>query len=187
MVEALWQDGEQQADKVDQANAGFAEAAVRRFDQAIDAARELCADSKEVRDRVVEMGRVKMLLTGGGKDQKKDADAKLDLANDLQYQGAFDEAIELYFQAVELYTQVSGHDCPQVAAIHVNIGAVYQRQGRYEEALVELKKGLDVLVAVHSQEHPSVAASFNNIGVVYWKKGDLENALLQYRDPNTSV
>ena len=84
VVEALWQDGEQQADKVDQANAGCAEAAVRRFDQAIDAARELCADSKEVRDRVVEMGRVKMLLTGGGKDQKKDADAKLDLANDLQ-------------------------------------------------------------------------------------------------------
>ena len=28
---------------------------MRRFDQAIDAARELCADSKEVRDRM-EMG-----------------------------------------------------------------------------------------------------------------------------------
>ena len=84
VVEALWQDGEQQADKVDQANAGCAEAAVRRFDQAIDAARKLCADSKEVRDRVVEMGRVKMLLTGGGKDQKKDADAKFALAKDLQ-------------------------------------------------------------------------------------------------------
>ena len=55
VVEALWQDGEQQADKVDQANAGCAEAAVRRFDQAIDAARKLCADSKEVRDRLVEM------------------------------------------------------------------------------------------------------------------------------------
>ena len=73
VVEVLWQDGEQQADKVDQANAGCAEAAVRRFEQAIDAARKLCADSKEVRDRVVEMGRVKMLLTGVCKDQKKGA------------------------------------------------------------------------------------------------------------------
>ena len=65
-------------------------------------------------DRVVEMGRVKMLLTGGGKDQERDAYAKLALAEDLQQQGAFDEAIELYFQAVELYRlqalQVSGHD-----------------------------------------------------------------------------
>jgi hypothetical protein len=59
------------------------EAAVRRFEQAIETARKLCADSKEVRDRLVEMGRVKMLLTGGSKDQKKDADAKLDLASDL--------------------------------------------------------------------------------------------------------
>ena len=101
VVEALWQDGEQQADKADRL-CGSAEAAVRRFEQAIDAARELCADSKEVRDRVVEMGRVKMLLTGGGKDQKEDADAKFALANDLRDQGAFDEAIELYYQAVEL-------------------------------------------------------------------------------------
>lgn len=55
VVEALWQDGEQQADEADKADASSAKAAVRRFEQAIDAARKLCADSKEVRDRLVEM------------------------------------------------------------------------------------------------------------------------------------
>ena len=63
VVEALWQDGEQHTGEADEADADSANAAVRRFEQAIDAARKLCADSKEVRDRVVEMGRVKMLLT----------------------------------------------------------------------------------------------------------------------------
>ena len=47
MVEALWQDGEQQADKADEVDAGCAEAAVQRVVQAIRAARKLCADSKE--------------------------------------------------------------------------------------------------------------------------------------------
>ena len=45
VVEALWQDGEQQADKAD---ADSAQAAVRRFEQAIDAARKLCADSSSL-------------------------------------------------------------------------------------------------------------------------------------------
>ena len=159
-------------------DAGSDKAAVRRFDQAIDAARKLCADSKEVRDRVVEMGRVKMLLTGGGKDQEKDADAKLALAKDLQEQGAFDEALELCYQAVELYTQVSGHDCPSVGAVYNFIGAVYYSQGRYEETLVQYQKALEVL-SKHCS-YNNIASTYMNIANVYYSQGHYETALEYY-------
>jgi hypothetical protein len=47
MVEALWQDGEQEAE------AGRTDAAVENFEHAVDAAVKLCADSKERRERVL--------------------------------------------------------------------------------------------------------------------------------------
>ena len=151
VVEALWQDGEQQADKAD---ADSAQAAVRRFEQAIDAARKLCADSKEVRDRVVQMGRVKMLLTTDGKDQVEDANAKFALANDLRKQGAYDEAIQLYYQAVELYTQVGGHDCPSVAVSYFNMGLVYRSLEKAEEAKEMFTKAYSIFLKVLGPDHP---------------------------------
>ena len=103
LAEGVWQDGEAALAR------GEAGEATALFGKAIDArGRGLCADEKEGRDRVVEMRRVMMRVTGGGGDKKEEADAKLTLANDLNNQGAFDEALELYYQAVELYTQV-GH------------------------------------------------------------------------------
>ena len=63
---------------------------------------------KEGRDRVVEMWRARMRATGGGEGKKEEADAKFAVANDLRDQGEDEEALELYYQAVELYTQV-GH------------------------------------------------------------------------------
>ena len=122
VVEALWQDGEQEAafDPVTSTTKRFArdlstgevieagntDAAVQRFEQAVDAAVKLCADSKELRDRIVAMRRqvTKAMDLGGGKLAQ--AKAKFNLAQDLHKQGAFDEALALYQEANELYTEV---------------------------------------------------------------------------------
>jgi len=54
-------------------------------------------------------------------------DAKLELAENLRGQGAFDEALELYYATVELHTKVGGQDCLEVASKKGNIGLVYDR------------------------------------------------------------
>ena len=100
VVEALWQEGEQEAD------AGLTDAAVHRFEQAVDAAVKLCADSKELGDRIVAMRRQVAKATDGGEDKREQAKSKFELASDLQDQGAFDEALALYQEAIELLTEV---------------------------------------------------------------------------------
>jgi len=61
-------------------------------------------------------------------------DAKLELAEDLRGQGAFDEALELYYATVELHTKVGGQDCLEVASNKGNIGLVYENIRKKSEA-----------------------------------------------------
>ena len=101
VAEAVWQDGEAARGR------GEADAAAALFEKAIDArGRGLCADDKQGRDRIVAMRRqvTKAMDLGGGKLAQ--AEAKFNLAMDLQEQGAFDEALALYQEANELYTEV---------------------------------------------------------------------------------
>ena len=94
VAEAVWQDGEAARGR------GEADAAAALFEKAIDArGRGLCADDKQGRDRIVAMRRVLMESEGGG-------GAKMALANDLKDQGAFEEALALYQEALELFTEV---------------------------------------------------------------------------------
>ena len=172
LAEAVWQDGEAALQR------GEAGEAAALFDKAIDArGRGLCADEKAGRDRVVEMRRARMRATGGGEDKEEEADAKLALANDLKDQGAYDEALELYYQAVELYTQVFGQDWPDLAKSYNNIGVVYEKKGDLENALLQYQKALEVFLAVFGQEHPLVAASCQNIAAVYQKQGKEAQAI----------
>jgi tetratricopeptide (TPR) repeat protein len=103
LAEAVWQDGEAARGR------GKADAAAALFEKAIDArGRGLCADDKEGRDRIVAMRRVVMEASGGGGDKEKQAAAKFHLANLFQEQGklSYDEAIALYQEAIELFTEV---------------------------------------------------------------------------------
>ena len=101
LAEAVWQDGEAARGR------GEADAAAALFEKAIDArGRGMCADDKQGRDRIVAMRRVLMEAKGGGKDKKAQARAKMALADDLRDQGAFEEALVLYQEALELFTEV---------------------------------------------------------------------------------
>jgi hypothetical protein len=66
----------------------------------------LCADSKELRDRIVAMRHQVTRATDGGEDKEEQAKAKFELATDLQQQGAYEEAFALYQEAIELFTEV---------------------------------------------------------------------------------
>ena len=103
LAESVWQDGEAARGR------GEADAAAALFEKAIDArGRGLCADDKQGRDRIVAMRRVVMEVRGGRrkKDKKKQAWDKMKLASDLNRQGALEEALALYQEALELFTEV---------------------------------------------------------------------------------
>jgi len=103
LAEAVWQDG-QAARGRGEADAA---AALALFEKAIDArGRGLCADDRQGRDRIVAMRRVLMEARGGGEDKEVRAGAKMALASDLQNLGAFEEALALYQDALELFTEV---------------------------------------------------------------------------------
>eukprot|EP00802_Teleaulax_amphioxeia_P010253 Tamp_10279.p1 GENE.Tamp_10279~~Tamp_10279.p1 ORF type:complete len:566 (+),score=151.58 Tamp_10279:96-1700(+) len=173
VVETLWQDGEQQPHA--------SRAAVRRFKEAIDAAQDLCADSKEVRDRMVGMRRVVMRATGGGKDEEEEAAAKLRLAFDLKELGEDHEALKLAHAAVDLFTKVGGHQHPSVADSRQLIGIIYKTHGRYQEALVQYQKALEVFLASYGPAHASVGEIYANIGNVYSHLARHEEALVQHQ------
>ena len=101
LAESVWQDGEAARGR------GEADAAAALFEKAIDArGRGLCADDKQGRDRIVAMRRVLMEAKGGEEDKKAQAWAKMKLAGDLDDQGEFEEALALYQEAIELFTEV---------------------------------------------------------------------------------
>jgi tetratricopeptide (TPR) repeat protein len=101
LAEAVWQDGEAARGR------GETDEAAALFEKAIDArGRGLCADDKEGRDRIVAMRRVVIEATGVGGDKEKQAQAKFALASDLEDQGDYEEALALYQEALELFTEV---------------------------------------------------------------------------------
>jgi tetratricopeptide (TPR) repeat protein len=94
LAESVWQDGEAARGR------GEADAAAALFEKAIDArGRGLCADDKQGRDRIVAMRRVVMEVMGGEREKEEQARAKKALANDLEDQGEFEEALALYQEA----------------------------------------------------------------------------------------
>lgn len=109
MSESLWKRGEEA--RVN----GAREEAAGMFECAI-AARgpDLCARSKENSDRVLAWRRELMEWRGGGEggeagggdDREQRAKDKSNLASDLDDQGEYEEALTLYHQALELYTEV---------------------------------------------------------------------------------
>jgi tetratricopeptide (TPR) repeat protein len=106
LAERLGSGGDSAASELLEHEAGNTDAAVQRFEQAVDAAVKLCADSKELRDRIVAMRRQVAKAMDLGGDKFAQAKAKFNLAQDLSEQGAFDEALALYQEANELYTEV---------------------------------------------------------------------------------
>ena len=167
VVEVLWQDGRQEAE------AGHTDAAVQRFEQAIDAAVKVCANSKEQRDRVVAMRRVVA--------DHNVASSFNNIARIYEQQGKYEEALEMHAKSIEIKTRVHGSgDHLNVADSWMNIGKVCQIQGKYGEALESHTRSLDIKLKLLGSDDPDVAASYSCIGSVYKNQGQYEKALEYY-------
>ena len=181
VVEPLWQDGEQEA------ATGRTDESILRFEQAIDAAVQLCANGKEVRDRIVQMRRLLVEVTdeGEGLEGKwKKALAKDLLARSLvEEQNEFQQAIPLFKEAIELCSEVcavdsSPHRLGQVACNHANLATVFERMGRYEDALAQIQKSLELFESLDQPQN--VASSHDLIGNLRLHQNHLKGALDAY-------
>ena len=77
-----------------------------------------------------------------------------------QYQGHYDQALEIYKSVLETKIRVCGHEHPDVAKSYLGLGSVYYRQGQYERALKYYQKALEINIKVSGQDHPDVAMSY---------------------------
>jgi tetratricopeptide (TPR) repeat protein len=185
LAEAVWEYGLQARDSGEQ------EEADKLFEAAINGrGKGLCVDDKEGRGRVVEMREGLLALrTSGGyaggvgdKDLKvKVATVMFELASDLNDRGDYDKALALYKEALVLYTEVHGHNSPDVGLTIRKIGVVYCNLCKYDEALEQYHKAEKVFVASHGYEHPDVAKTYNNIASVYDDQGKYDEALVEYQ------
>jgi tetratricopeptide (TPR) repeat protein len=126
--------------------------------------------------------------------------ARLYLADALQAQGKFDEAVQENRQVLRMN--------PDLYDAHNNLGFIFDRQGLEQDALKEFRLSLAInpdQAAIHSKVgrilasthqlpeaieeftqavrfEPANAYSHNDLGVVLFQEGDYENAAVQFSD-----
>ena len=118
---------------------------------------------------------------------KKYLNALAEALNNIGYildnKGEIQEALEYYFQSLEIFEElgklpdeaVAESGKKGVAACLNNIGAIYEDQGDIEKALEHYFKSLKIREQLGWKL--GVAICYNNIGMTYRSQGDLEMAL----------
>ena len=83
--------------------------------------------------------------------------------------GNYDEAQELYLEALKHAESIHGQNHPSVADTMNNLGILLKKQGKYNEALDYLKQALKFSKHYYGQEHPSIGIYLTNVGDIYRK------------------
>ncbi|MEO1144066.1 MAG: tetratricopeptide repeat protein [Cyanobacteria bacterium J06638_22] len=99
----------------------------------------------------------------------------------LQVVGRYDEALELFEQALIIVREIDERQGEGV--ILNNIGEVYRTLGNYEQALTYLQQSLAVHQEIGDRRGQGVA--LNNIGLIYEALGQYEDALQYFRQSLT--
>lgn len=83
--------------------------------------------------------------------------------------GNYDEARELYLQALKQTESLYGQNHPSIADINNNLAILLKKEGKYTEALDYLKQALKVSKHFYGQQHPDVGIYLTNVGDIYRK------------------
>jgi Flp pilus assembly protein TadD/nucleoside phosphorylase len=132
-------------------------------------------------NRVVWMRYLPHALTAlGFRDSSTDEVAKSSLLFNVAESnfilGKYQDAEELYQQALELQVKVLGAEHPSILASMNNLALVLRSQGRYEEAETIHRQTLELTTKVLGAEHPSTLASMNNLALVFGSQWKYEHA-----------
>eukprot|EP00526_Cylindrotheca_closterium_P027671 CAMPEP_0113644482 /NCGR_PEP_ID=MMETSP0017_2-20120614/23415_1 /TAXON_ID=2856 /ORGANISM="Cylindrotheca closterium" /LENGTH=89 /DNA_ID=CAMNT_0000556103 /DNA_START=40 /DNA_END=305 /DNA_ORIENTATION=- /assembly_acc=CAM_ASM_000147 len=83
-----------------------------------------------------------------------------------QKQGAFEEAMSLFEESMQIDLDALGKEHPLIAKTMHNMGEALQAEGKLEEAMDMLSKSLEMKIHLLGDDHPSVANTFNAIAIV---------------------
>ncbi|KAK3383706.1 hypothetical protein B0T24DRAFT_645911 [Lasiosphaeria ovina] len=113
----------------------------------------------------------------------KVAESKLlfNIAESYSQMAKYEEAEQMYRQALELNEKVLGREHPSTLDSMNNLGLVLGSQGKYEEAEQIHRQALELYEKVLGREHPSTLDSMNNLGLVLGSQGKYEEAEKMHR------
>ncbi|KAK0745442.1 P-loop containing nucleoside triphosphate hydrolase protein [Schizothecium vesticola] len=95
--------------------------------------------------------------------------------------GKYEEAEQMYRQALQLYQKVLGKEHPSTLGSMNNLALVLDSQGKYEEAEQMHRQALQLREKVLGKEHPSTLGSMNNLALVLDSQGKYEEAEQMHR------
>ncbi|KAL7908567.1 hypothetical protein GGI35DRAFT_451511 [Trichoderma velutinum] len=104
------------------------------------------------------------------KKKKEEADKEKALGTENYKKRKFDEAIEHYSKAWEIYQDITYLN---------NLGAAYYEKGDYDKCIESCQKAIDEGRLIYA-DFKLIAKSYARIGTAYEKKGDLAQAVENY-------
>jgi signal transduction histidine kinase len=106
------------------------------------------------------------------------ADAVLHVGNAFLFQKAYDNALNSFFQALDIWMKRQNRE--GMSNSYNNIGFVYKSKGEYAKALEYYHQALDQMRMVKNKK-VDLSAILNNIGDIYRLTGQKERALNYYQ------
>lgn len=99
------------------------------------------------------------------------AGCQIDLANALQDQGKFEEAIAASQASASIYSQYPGETDRALAAALTTLGYSYIELGQLSECEKVTRRYLDIYLRLHGEGHPDTILALQNLGVVLAQAG----------------
>ena len=101
------------------------------------------------------------------------------LANALDSQGKFDDAVTAYTKALDIDKAVHGtENHPDYAASLAGLANALSRQGKFDDAVTAYTKALDIMKAVHGTEnHPDILPTLSNLAMTFARQGNIDPAI----------
>ena len=110
-------------------------------------------------------------------DHPKYVESLHNLAILYKSRGRYREALPLFQQVLEIYSESLGTNHIQYATALNNLANLYESMGRYKDALSFYQRTLEIVSEHLGTEHPDYANSLNNLAILYESMGRYREAL----------
>jgi len=98
-------------------------------------------------------------------------------ANDLKYNGQYDNALKLYNIALEGFQRFFGKEYEYIGIVYIHIGEIFETYNRYDIAEECYKKSIKIFMDKRGKECIELSIPFENIGRIYKKNNRIDEAL----------